>query len=599
MNKLPKTFLLFFIFLIFTSFSFASDLTCQYTEEIVTGEETFMQPYSRATGEEIKDIEVILQGNQWKPAKVINPNEVDLNLRVDLEYFCYKYSKDQQYRDIIFNVFVASKSSFDIEYPDSCPRPTSGFTNFNKVEYIDNNFVYTAPKTIDKREVICKECGGKSCLDDGIICSSNSECGSGSCILGVCSNNEKCFGSPANCNCDLNTEFQYDDSMCIKNHSVINGGKPISDNPLECISEFIDKGVCKVKTGNNCNSNEECASGSCMRGICSAAGICYNDDCKCSSDEFQYQNKTCIKLNSVKLAVKPSTDDSQECITGYIDSKSGTCSLKSGELCNINSECGSALCLGNVKRCNIIDTNTCYNNDCECDSNQFQYNNQKCYLVGKMETGFKPESGDPRECSTGYINDDGLCAHTLGYFLGWWLGIIAFIVIIALFVYFKFKGKINDGDIKRISLELELLKERQQDFNLEEEKLKKLQSIKNKTEIQKKEIKQMNKEINIEREKLKNNKKRLEEERLTPYKNKQGHLVHLNEDGYEIFDDSKKIYHRWWYEKRSKTIIPKGYEIHHRDGVRTNNNIKNLQLVTKEEHDKIHKRGKFKNSFRN
>ncbi len=52
-------------------------------------------------------------------------------------------------------------------------------------------------------------------------------------------------------------------------------------------------------------------------------------------------------------------------------------------------------------------------------------------------------------------------------------------------------------------------------------------------------------------------------------------------------------YRRIWKEKNGE--IPKGYVIHHIDKNRKNNDISNLQLLSKSEHTKIHKKIKSRN----
>ena len=68
-------------------------------------------------------------------------------------------------------------------------------------------------------------------------------------------------------------------------------------------------------------------------------------------------------------------------------------------------------------------------------------------------------------------------------------------------------------------------------------------------------------------------------------------------DGYKFRKDKKTGYwlcstlhkrlHIYIYEKYNGNI-PKGYEVHHIDHNKDNNEIENLQLLTKKEHNKIH-----------
>ena len=69
-------------------------------------------------------------------------------------------------------------------------------------------------------------------------------------------------------------------------------------------------------------------------------------------------------------------------------------------------------------------------------------------------------------------------------------------------------------------------------------------------------------------------------------------------DGYKFRKDRKTGYwlcstlhkrlHTYIYEKHNGSI-PKGYEIHHIDHNKDNNEIDNLQMLTRKEHNKIHK----------
>jgi hypothetical protein len=62
----------------------------------------------------------------------------------------------------------------------------------------------------------------------------------------------------------------------------------------------------------------------------------------------------------------------------------------------------------------------------------------------------------------------------------------------------------------------------------------------------------------------------------------------INSDGYyECTTIDRLMLHNYIWEKHNGKI-PKGYEIHHIDCNKINNNILNLQLVTPSEHTKIH-----------
>lgn len=54
---------------------------------------------------------------------------------------------------------------------------------------------------------------------------------------------------------------------------------------------------------------------------------------------------------------------------------------------------------------------------------------------------------------------------------------------------------------------------------------------------------------------------------------------------------SLKSAHHYLWEKHYG-VIPTGYDVHHIDGHRLNNTIKNLMLLTRDEHIKLHSKGK-------
>ena len=67
----------------------------------------------------------------------------------------------------------------------------------------------------------------------------------------------------------------------------------------------------------------------------------------------------------------------------------------------------------------------------------------------------------------------------------------------------------------------------------------------------------------------------------------------LDRDGYRMIG-VKKFYeaeHRIVW-KRHKGPIPKGMDIHHKDEDRLNNNIDNLELLSKAEHTRMHRRAR-------
>lgn len=54
-----------------------------------------------------------------------------------------------------------------------------------------------------------------------------------------------------------------------------------------------------------------------------------------------------------------------------------------------------------------------------------------------------------------------------------------------------------------------------------------------------------------------------------------------------IYVNNKPLHHLVW-EKHYGKKVPKGYQIHHKDKNKTNNDINNLQLISASEHTKLH-----------
>lgn len=67
--------------------------------------------------------------------------------------------------------------------------------------------------------------------------------------------------------------------------------------------------------------------------------------------------------------------------------------------------------------------------------------------------------------------------------------------------------------------------------------------------------------------------------------------VFENNNGYYRFSDNTLL-HRYIWERFYGQKIPEGYVIHHKDHNPHNNSISNLQLMTIDEHNKHHHRGK-------
>lgn len=159
----------------------------------------------------------------------------------------------------------------------------------------------------------------------------------------------------------------------------------------------------------------------------------------------------------------------------------------------------------------------------------------------------------------------------------------------------KAKALIKKQQEKLEQLNTELENKEQQKINIEKE----LNSLKDEKEDAKKlrikliainnDIERLTEEQTTKTNELKTEKEKLTKERLTPFLNKQGRRVYIDENGYEVLERTGTLFHRWWFEHNHNTKIKTGYEIHHKDFTKRNNDIDNLEELTPEEHKQKHK----------
>ena len=100
----------------------------------------------------------------------------------------------------------------------------------------------------------------------------------------MCSSDSNCYNN--DCNCASN-QLQYNNQKCINKGSVAIGGKPVTGNPEECVTNYISSvtGNCAIALGDSCNKNLDCAENYCVMGTCSTSPtICYNNNCNCKEN---------------------------------------------------------------------------------------------------------------------------------------------------------------------------------------------------------------------------------------------------------------------------------------------------------------------------
>ena len=590
---------------------------CQYTESVFDRVETKIIAYSKDLDDPIKPITFYIIGTEKTPMYFFNENDFNVVIQYDLTYkkptYCISGSCTKKVTENFVRIIESGTNEIPFNYSHGY------YISLSNLIYRENDFVYLKNKEEIIYKKICKICGDKNCLNDGLVCNINSECGSGNCILGKCSSDTNCYNNDCNCSID---QIQYN-NRCISKHSVAIGGIPTTENPEECVTNYISAitGKCAVALGDSCNKNLDCAENYCILGICSDNDTnCYKNNCNCKEIEIQFENRICILKNSVDVGEKTITGNKLECKSNLIDSDTNFCKL-------------------------------------DCNSNQISYN-YGCITKKTAKNGVIPQTKNREECKSEYINPKtGKCSMT-------YEDIIIIIIIILLGLIFgggllyyllkknktitdNFKLKLEQAREERRKAQLEYntakakketsekvinkiakeLDSKIKDQKLLLMKLKQIEKIKHKTTIDLKKLKEYKNEITEisfdvksktlqlqkEKEKLSNLENdvkfakqreeslkkdlikitehiaKIEKEKRTPYKNKQGVKVFINEDGYEVFaNNSKKLFHRWWYERKHRTTIGPNYEIHHKDGDKTNNNIDNLEKLSKEEHRMKH-----------
>jgi hypothetical protein len=169
--------------------------------------------------------------------------------------------------------------------------------------------------------------------------------------------------------------------------------------------------------------------------------------------------------------------------------------------------------------------------------------------------------------------------------------------------------KLSEAKQKEIAksiakIDKEIIKKKKS-IEMDQQLIKKLEQEKEKEEelkIVKERIKDSTEEIKELRTKEHKEKKKLKEGRLKPFTNKQGHPVIINDHGYEQFAESLKypgqageVFHRWYarkniyYKNRGRYRLHfSEYEVHHKDSNKRNNDLSNLDLLTREEHRRVH-----------
>jgi hypothetical protein len=151
---------------------------------------------------------------------------------------------------------------------------------------------------------------GGQCGPNGTSCTSNSQCGSGYCIVGIC--------CAANCTdqgvstCGTDGKCESDGSKCKFYSGKACGNPSCFGSTLTPAPTCNGDGACVPSASGACPANFACANGTSCKTVCSAPSDCKNI------------NYTC----------------------GTIGVTMGQCLLKSGQPCSADDQCASDGCGG-------------------------------------------------------------------------------------------------------------------------------------------------------------------------------------------------------------------------------------------------------------
>lgn len=190
---MKKIIISMFIFLIILNF--VSALDCQYKEKVIDFTETKFLPFDK-DGNQLKEVIIELNENWNQPAKIINPNseKINLTLKININIksvtWCNGYSHPL---DFILTKEADIPSNSFIELPVEKPVKNFYCNDFRwtepyEIQYNSNEAIEVILTEIEHKKEICKIChNGKQCLDDGVSCEVNNECG-----FGICNPAKKC-----------------------------------------------------------------------------------------------------------------------------------------------------------------------------------------------------------------------------------------------------------------------------------------------------------------------------------------------------------------------------------------------------------------------
>ncbi|MDO8642488.1 MAG: HNH endonuclease signature motif containing protein [Candidatus Woesearchaeota archaeon] len=187
-------------------------LECQYTSnlEYSTEEEGWYLNNELLDGSPTQ--EIIGSNDNFESHKVYNPFEFPITVEISYATFSTWYGGSN---GGITGVVPPKQYVTLISH-----HTADGQIRDLKFKIIEPSGIINKLELVKKNKLVCKECGGKVCMDDGLTCEINSECGSGKCIEKICSPNNYCYNN--NCECSF-FEVQSKDNTKCENNNIFFG----------------------------------------------------------------------------------------------------------------------------------------------------------------------------------------------------------------------------------------------------------------------------------------------------------------------------------------------------------------------------------------
>ena len=237
-------------------------------------------------------------------------------------------------------------------------------------------------------------CSGASACDgkggckkgNGQVCTAATECGSASCVDGICCTSA-CQATCMSCNV----------TGSLGKCALVPAGKPDANATTPCSGSGVSngKGACKQINGQACTAGSQCGSGICTDSVCCdkvCAAIC--QACNLAGKAGACSS---IPAGLPDPGVTPPCSGILAC-----DGK-GSCKKNNGQACSSAVECGSGQCSAGV----------CCDKPCAASC-------EACNLTGKLGTcslipAGKPDPGASPPCSgTMACDGKGVCKKAVG-----------------------------------------------------------------------------------------------------------------------------------------------------------------------------------------